>query len=80
MTPRDPLLVGRVIGDVLDPFTRSISLRVSYGNRDVTNGSEFKPSAVVSQPRAEIGGTDMRTFYTLVSILHLYLLLALDIM
>lgn len=71
MPPRDPLLVGRVIGDVLDPFTRSISLRVSYGNKEVINGSEFKPSAVVTQPRAEIGGTDMRTFYTLVSISYL---------
>lgn len=63
---RDPLVVGRVIGDVLDPFTRSISLRVSYNNREVSNGCELKPSLVVHQPRVDIGGDDLRTFYSLV--------------
>nr|ACX34055.1 FT-like protein 1 [Platanus x hispanica]ACX34056.1 FT-like protein 1A [Platanus x hispanica]ACX34072.1 FT-like protein 2 [Platanus x hispanica]ACX34073.1 FT-like protein 2A [Platanus x hispanica] len=65
---RDPLVVGRVIGDVLDPFTSSISLRVTYGNREVSNGCEFRPSAVVNQPRVEIGGNDLRTCYTLVMV------------
>ena len=64
---RDPLVVGRVIGDVLDPFTRSISLRANYNNREVNNGCELKPSQVVNQPRVDIGGEDLRTFYTLVS-------------
>lgn len=68
---RDPLTVGRVVGEVLDPFLRTIPLRVTYGNREgnreVTNGCEFKPSAVVNQPRVMIGGDDLRTFYTLVS-------------
>lgn len=65
---RDPLAVGRVVGDVLDPFTRSISLQVTYNNRDhVNNGCELKPSQVVNQPRVDIGGDDLRTFYTLVS-------------
>ena len=66
---RDSLTVGRVIGDVLDPFTRSVPLRVTYNSREVTNGCEFKPSAVVEQPRVEVGGTDLRIFYTLVSYL-----------
>lgn len=65
---RDPLVVGRVIGDVLDAFTRSISLRVIYNNREVNNSCELKPSLVVNQPRIEIGGDDLRTFYTLVSL------------
>lgn len=65
--PRDPLEIGRVIGDVLDPFNRSVTLRISYNNRVVTTGGEFRPSEVVSQPRVEIGGDDLRTFYTLVS-------------
>nr|QLM02178.1 flowering locus T 2A_1 [Maxillaria aurea] len=65
---RDSLIVGRVIGDVLDPFTRRISLRVTYTSRDVTNGLELKPSAVVEQPRVEVGGNDLRTFYTLVMV------------
>ncbi|XP_010912811.1 protein VERNALIZATION 3-like [Elaeis guineensis] len=65
---RDPLVVGRVVGDVLDPFIRSAFLRVIYNNREVTNGSELKPSAVVHQPRVEIPGRDMRTLYTLVMV------------
>ncbi|KAI3421408.1 CULLIN_2 domain-containing protein [Psidium guajava] len=66
---RDPLVVGRVIGDVLDAFTRSISLRVIYNNnREVNNSCELKPSQVVNQPRIVIGGDDLRTFYTLVMV------------
>ncbi|KAL9402273.1 hypothetical protein Peur_006122 [Populus x canadensis] len=63
---RDPLSVGRVIGDVLDPFTKSISLRVTYSSREVNNGCELKPSQVANQPRVDIGGEDLRTFYTLI--------------
>jgi len=65
---RDPLVVGNVVGDVLDPFLKSASLRVIYNNKEVTNGSELKPSVVMNEPRVEIGGRDMRTLYTLVSI------------
>ncbi|KAF4376819.1 hypothetical protein F8388_025690 [Cannabis sativa] len=64
---RDSLVVGRVIGDVLDPFTRSVPMRVYYGNREVNNGYEFKPSQLLNQPRVHIGGQDLRTFYTLVT-------------
>nr|QEI47160.1 flowering locus t 1 [Hevea brasiliensis] len=66
---RDPLAIGRVIGDVLDPFARSISLQVTYNSRDhVTNGCELKPSQIVNQPRVHVGGDDLRTFYTLVMV------------
>ncbi|XP_010270138.1 PREDICTED: protein HEADING DATE 3A-like [Nelumbo nucifera] len=65
---RDPLVLGRVIGDVLDPFDKSISLRVFYNNREVNNGFEFRPSEVVNQPRVEIGGSDRRKMYTLVMV------------
>lgn len=65
----DPLVVGRVIGDVLEPFTRSISLRVVYNNGvEVINSCELKPSQIINQPRVEVGGDDLRTFYTLVPI------------
>ena len=63
---RDSLVVGRVIGDVLDNFTRSIDLTVSYKDREVSNGCELKPSQVESQPRVDIGGDDLRAFHTLV--------------
>ncbi|EXC19884.1 hypothetical protein L484_017861 [Morus notabilis] len=66
--PTDPLLVGRVIPDVLDPFTKSISLRVTYGNKVVNNGCELKPSQILNQPRADIGGDDLRNLYTLVMV------------
>ncbi|KAL1193249.1 Protein FLOWERING LOCUS T [Cardamine amara subsp. amara] len=65
---RDPLLVSRVVGDVLDPFNRSISLRVTYGQREVTNGLDLRPSQVQNKPRVEIGGEDLRNFYTLVMV------------
>ncbi|XP_062101709.1 protein HEADING DATE 3A-like [Humulus lupulus] len=65
---RDSLVVGRVIGDVLDPFTSSVSLRVFYGTKEVNNGCELKPSQIANQPRVDIGGQDLRTFYTLVMI------------
>ncbi|KAF7143966.1 hypothetical protein RHSIM_Rhsim05G0164200 [Rhododendron simsii] len=69
---RDPLVVGRVVGDIVDPFTRSIALRVSYTSREVNNGCELRPSQVASQPRVDIGGEDLRTFFTLVSATQLY--------
>ncbi|KAK1406424.1 hypothetical protein QVD17_41721 [Tagetes erecta] len=65
---RDPLVVGRVIGDVLDSFTKSINLTVSYNDREVSNGCELKPSQVVNQPRVDIGGDDLRAFHTLVMV------------
>lgn len=66
MTNRDSLVIGGVVGDVLDPFTRSIDLRVFYNNRQLHNGCDLRPSHVVNHPRVEIGGDDLRTFYTLV--------------
>nr|XP_018681972.1 PREDICTED: CEN-like protein 1 isoform X1 [Musa acuminata subsp. malaccensis] len=62
-----PLAVGRVIGDVLDSFVPEMKLEVAYGhNKQVYNGHELMPSAVCGRPRVEIGGDDMRSFYTLV--------------
>lgn len=67
----DPLVVGRIIGDVVETFTRSISMRVIYGNgREVINSRELRPSQVLNPPRVEIGGNDLRTFYTLVLLLN----------
>ncbi|KAF5803664.1 putative phosphatidylethanolamine-binding protein [Helianthus annuus] len=65
---RDPLVVGRVIGDVLDSFTKSINLTISYNDREVSNGCTLKPSQVVNQPRVDIGGDDLRAFHTLVMV------------
>ncbi|KAG6535812.1 hypothetical protein ZIOFF_000841 [Zingiber officinale] len=65
---RDSLVVGRVVGDVVDPFTRSVALRVIYNSREVTNGCEMKPSAVAEEPRVEVVGTDLDNLYTLIMV------------
>ncbi|KAJ4808506.1 Flowering locus T [Rhynchospora pubera] len=64
----DPLVLGHVIGDVLDPFNTLVSFRISYNNRCVVNSMDLRPSAVVSRPRVEIGGNDLRVSYTLVMV------------
>nr|ATT59255.1 TERMINAL FLOWER1 [Magnolia compressa] len=63
----EPLIVGRVIGDVLDSFNPSVKMSVTYNsNKQVCNGHELYPSSVVSKPRVEVQGGDMRSFFTLV--------------
>ncbi|XP_057505770.1 CEN-like protein 2 [Actinidia eriantha] len=62
----EPLTVGRVIGDVLDVFTPTIKMLVTYNTKQVYNGHELYPSQVTTKPRVEIQGGDMRTFFTLV--------------
>ncbi|CAI9097755.1 OLC1v1034237C3 [Oldenlandia corymbosa var. corymbosa] len=62
----EPLVVGRVIGDVLDNFIPAIKMTVTYNTKQVCNGHELFPSAVNSRPRVEILGGDLRSFFTLV--------------
>lgn len=66
----ETLIVGRVMGEVVDIFTPSLRLNVIYNaNKEVANGHELMPSIIISKPRVEIGGDDMRTAYTLVSLI-----------
>lgn len=67
MARENPLVIGGVIGDVLNPFTISVSFAISINNRAISNGLELRPSQVVNRPRVTVGGEDLRTFYTLVS-------------
>ncbi|RWR83446.1 terminal flower 1 [Cinnamomum micranthum f. kanehirae] len=63
----EPLLMGRVIGDVVDNFSPTVQMSVTYGSgRKVCNGQEFYPSSVVSKPKVDVEGGDMRSFFTLV--------------
>ncbi|KAK7304305.1 hypothetical protein VNO77_45173 [Canavalia gladiata] len=65
----DPLVIGRIVGDIVDPFTNSVSLRIVYNNNvEVMNCCELKPSQIINQPRVEVGGDELRTFYTLVMV------------
>ncbi|RWW10362.1 hypothetical protein GW17_00026098 [Ensete ventricosum] len=65
---RDPLVLGQVVGDVLDPFTRSAAMRVMYNSKEIRNGTGLRQSAVVNKPRVEIEGNDRRQLYTLVMV------------
>ncbi|XP_038975238.1 protein HEADING DATE 3A-like [Phoenix dactylifera] len=65
---RDPLILGQIIGDVLDHFVRSASMRVVYNGKELTNGTGLRPSAVAGAPQVEIGGHDQRRLYTLVMV------------
>ncbi|KAL0923959.1 hypothetical protein M5K25_004747 [Dendrobium thyrsiflorum] len=56
------------IGDILGPFNLSVPLQITYNNRPVINGSDLRPSAIVSRPMVEVGGDDFRVFYTLVMV------------
>ncbi|CAL4982398.1 unnamed protein product [Urochloa decumbens] len=63
----EPLIVGRVIGEVLDSFNPCVKMIVTYNsNKLVFNGHEIYPSAVVSKPRVEVQGGDLQSFFTLV--------------
>eukprot|EP00256_Glycine_max_P068105 XP_025982700.1 protein FLOWERING LOCUS T-like [Glycine max] len=67
----NPLVVERVIGDVLEPFASSIPLRVVYNkNKEVINIGELKPSQIiVNKPRINIlGDNNLRIFYTLIMV------------
>ncbi|XP_004515607.1 CEN-like protein 4 [Cicer arietinum] len=64
----DPLVLGKVIGDVIDNFTPSIKMIVTYNNKEIFNGYEPFPSTVSTRPRVEIQGGDMRSLFTLIMI------------
>ncbi|XP_021910784.1 CEN-like protein 4 [Carica papaya] len=67
MRVAEPLIVGRVVGDVLDSFSPTIKISVTYNsNKHVSNGHEIFPSTLGFKPRVEIHGGDMRSFFTLV--------------
>ncbi|XVF05186.1 hypothetical protein REPUB_Repub05bG0149900 [Reevesia pubescens] len=63
----DPLVVGRVIGDVIDAISPSVKMTVTFNsNKKVNNGHELLPSSVTNKPKVEVHGGDMRSFFTLV--------------
>jgi phosphatidylethanolamine-binding protein len=65
----EPLVVGRVIGEVLDFFSPCVKMIVTYNsNKLVFNGHELYPSVTVSKPRVEVQGGDLRSFFTLVCV------------
>ena len=64
------VIVGRVIGDIIDMFVPSMDMVVYYGSKKVTNGYEIKPSTTMDHPNVQIAGRHFdNSLYTLVPIL-----------
>ncbi|CAK7350736.1 unnamed protein product [Dovyalis caffra] len=62
----EPLVVGKVIGDVLDPFNPSAEFTVSYGSKRVANGCDIKPSSAAQKPHVQLLGSALSSdLYTL---------------
>uniref|UniRef100_A0ACD5ZVW8 Uncharacterized protein n=1 Tax=Avena sativa TaxID=4498 RepID=A0ACD5ZVW8_AVESA len=62
----DPLVVGRVIGDVVDMFVPTMPVSVRFGTKDLTNGCEIKPSLAAAAPAVHIAGGRVGDLFTLV--------------
>jgi phosphatidylethanolamine-binding protein (PEBP) family uncharacterized protein len=63
----DPLVVGKVIGDVIDTFVPSVDMAIHYSSRQVTNGCQMKPSATAQAPEIQLSDSSGgNNFYTLV--------------
>ena len=63
----DPLVVGRVIGDVVDMFVPTMAVSVRFGTKDLTNGCEIKPSVAADAPTVQVAGR-VGDLFTLVRI------------
>ncbi|MCD7453302.1 hypothetical protein HAX54_020467 [Datura stramonium] len=68
MESTDPLVAGKVIGDVLDMFVPVVEFTVEYASKQISNnGVEIKPDAAAQKPRVHIQGSrDSNNLYTLV--------------
>lgn len=51
----EPLVVGKVIGDVLDMFSPCVEMVVTYPVRQVNNGCEINQAAVGQPPHVKVG-------------------------
>ena len=71
---RDPLALSQVIGDVLDPFVKSATMRINYGDKEITNGTGLRASAVLNAPHVEIEGHDQAKL--LLIIIYMFLSLS----
>ncbi|KAL2644541.1 hypothetical protein R1flu_012128 [Riccia fluitans] len=63
----DPLVVGRIVGDVLEEFVPCVEITAKYASRQISNGCEMKPSAVTEAPLVEIvDRNDPNALFTLI--------------
>lgn len=67
LTSDHALVLGRVVGDVVDSFVPSVNMCVMYNSSNqLFNGHMRFPSSVTRKPRVDVHGGDMRSFFTLV--------------
>uniref|UniRef100_A0A7C9FD73 Phosphatidylethanolamine-binding protein n=1 Tax=Opuntia streptacantha TaxID=393608 RepID=A0A7C9FD73_OPUST len=66
----DPLVAGKVIGDVLDSFTATPELTVQYDSQIITSGVELKPVETKNKPYVKIttSNSNPNNLYTLVMV------------
>ncbi|KDP20872.1 hypothetical protein JCGZ_21343 [Jatropha curcas] len=65
----EPLVVGKVIGEVLDMYNPVAEFTVHYGSKQVANGCEIKPSVAAQKPHVHILGSRLSSdLYTLVMV------------
>ncbi|KAI5058057.1 hypothetical protein GOP47_0026227 [Adiantum capillus-veneris] len=66
----EPLVVGRVIGDVIDMFApSSLEMWLSYSTREISNGCDIKPSAATQPPSLRLSDPHSRdSLFTLVMV------------
>ncbi|KAL0370182.1 UNVERIFIED_CONTAM: protein CENTRORADIALIS [Sesamum angustifolium] len=63
----EALVIGRVMGDVVDNFWSTVKMSVRYKcNNHVYNAHQLFPSTLASTPKVHVLGGDMRTFFTLI--------------
>ncbi|KAI9195424.1 hypothetical protein LWI28_014725 [Acer negundo] len=63
----ESLVLGKVVGDVVDYFNPSVKVIITYNSmKQVYNGHELFPSVVTHKPKVEVQGGDLRSFFTLV--------------
>ncbi|KAK9156723.1 hypothetical protein Scep_003297 [Stephania cephalantha] len=63
----DTLILTKVVGDVVDAFSPTVKMSVTYNcDKVVFNGRELHPRMVSHNPFVQIHGGEMRTFFTLV--------------
>ncbi|KAF3331410.1 ZCN9 protein [Carex littledalei] len=63
----DPLVIGKVIWDVLDVFVPKIDMSVTYAGKDIITGCDLKPSIIADPPIIKISGK-CNELFTLVMI------------
>nr|GMD91836.1 protein MOTHER of FT and TFL1-like [Ipomoea batatas] len=65
----DLLVVGKVIGDVLDMFVPVVEFTVDYGSKKIANGVEITPSSAAQKPSVHINGSPASpNLYTLIMV------------